>query len=315
MALTAAQQKVARLIYQSGIRAGLTPARARELVAASYAESGLNPGARNKSSGAAGLFQLLSSGYVQRANKMGGVYNPQANINAILPNYVGYWKSHPNAAPGAAGRDVELSGEGAGFYSSPLSLLGNLGGGGVATGAVPAAGTPGPRPGSAPDTLNNPMLNALVAGKPINFLDMPTPAPQSQLAAAATGPTTRRAATQGPVGGTHAGGLAEAFYDPLGSYDNGHFGGAIGGHSDHVHLSITNPQTMLTAISYATAHGLRVGENPYVGKVYPVHVKGSFHYRDFPGRYRGKQLGEAIDVTGNPAAMAAFYKWATRSLR
>lgn len=105
--------------------------------------------------------------------------------------------------------------------------------------------------------------------------------------------------------------LAEAFYDPLGSWDNGKFGGPIGGHSDHVHLSITNPQAMLTAIQTAQAMGLRVGENPYVGQVHRVHVNDSFHYRNFSGKYNGKKLGEAIDVSGDPAKMAAFYRWAT----
>jgi hypothetical protein len=72
---------------------------------------------------------------------------------------------------------------------------------------------------------------------------------------------------------------------------------------------------MLAAIRQAQAMGLNVGENPYVGGVAPVHVHGSFHYQDFPGRYGGKQLGKAIDVSGNPQAMAAFYKWATSNLR
>lgn len=111
------------------------------------------------------------------------------------------------------------------------------------------------------------------------------------------------------------GSLAEAFYDPLGSWDNGKFGGPIGHHSDHVHLSITNPQAMIEAIRYAQAHGLNVGENPYVGAVHPVHVKDSFHYRDFAGKYGGRQLGEAIDVSGAAPRMAAYYKWATANLR
>lgn len=108
-------------------------------------------------------------------------------------------------------------------------------------------------------------------------------------------------------------GLAEAFYDPLGQYDNGRFSSkGIGGHSDHVHLSITNPQGMLTAINQAKQMGLHVGENPYVGSVDPhVHVHNSFHYRTMPGTYHGRHLGEAIDVSGNPQQMAAFYKWAT----
>lgn len=112
------------------------------------------------------------------------------------------------------------------------------------------------------------------------------------------------------------GGLAEAFYDPLGQWDNGRFSKqGIGGHTDHVHLSITNPQSMLFAIKKAQQLGLHVGENPYVGDVNPVHVKGSFHYRDFPGEYNGKKLGEAIDVSGDPKLMSAFFRWALANLR
>jgi hypothetical protein len=108
-----------------------------------------------------------------------------------------------------------------------------------------------------------------------------------------------------------SGGLVEAFYDPLGSYDNGKFGGPIGGHTDHVHLSITNPQIMLQAISIAQQMGLNVGENPYVGTVHSVHVDGSYHYKDFPGLYNGRKLGMAIDVSGAASQMASFYRLIT----
>ena len=106
-------------------------------------------------------------------------------------------------------------------------------------------------------------------------------------------------------------GLAEAFYDPLGSFNDGSFGGPIGGHSDHVHVSDTDPQGMLRAIALARALGLNVGENPYVGGVAPVHVTGSYHYRDFPGLYNGKTLGEGADVSGSPDLMAQYYRAVT----
>jgi cell wall-associated NlpC family hydrolase len=94
----------------------------------------------NARSGAGGLFQLLSPGYRQRAQQLGGIQNPRANALAILPDYQRYWRQHPGAAPGEAGRDVERSGAGAGFYSRGLSQLGNLGGG----------PTPAPSPAQAP---------------------------------------------------------------------------------------------------------------------------------------------------------------------
>jgi|SRR5215471_2987405 len=143
MALSRSQQQMAGTIYSIARSKGLNDARAREMVAASYAESGLNPSIRNKSSGATGLFQLLSSGYVNRANQLGGVTNPRANTLAIVGDYANYWKAHPNAAPGEAARDVERSGEGAGFYSAPLGLIGDK------FGAVPAAGAAAPVAGAA----------------------------------------------------------------------------------------------------------------------------------------------------------------------
>jgi hypothetical protein len=147
-----------------GRKAGLPENRALELVAAAYAESGLNPSIRNKTSGAAGLFQLLSPGYVQRAQAMGGVDNPAANTKAILGDYVSYWKSHPNAAPGEAGRDVERSGEGASFYSNPLALLGAqkaAGGSSSGGGAVAAVPPPALTGGANLDTLRGNLAMAM----------------------------------------------------------------------------------------------------------------------------------------------------------
>ena len=113
-----------------------------------------------------------------------------------------------------------------------------------------------------------------------------------------------------------SGALAEAFYDPLGQWDNGRFSTkGIGGHSDHVHLSVTNPQVMMAAIAHAKQAGLSVGENPYVGHVAPVHVPHSFHYRTFPGMYNGRHLGQGIDVSGDPDSMAGYFKWALANLR
>lgn len=138
-------QQNARLVYNLGVQHGLSPARARELVAAAYEESGLNAGINNRQgSGAAGLFQLLSSGYVSRAKKLGGVYNPKANTLAILPAYVRYWQQHPNARPGEGAAAVEASGQGAGFYARHLGRFAQVGGGDA--GPVPR---PSPLPGLA----------------------------------------------------------------------------------------------------------------------------------------------------------------------
>lgn len=114
----------AQLAFVDGLRGGLNPQQAADFASAQYGESGFNPTARNTSSGAAGLYQLLSSGYVNRANQLGGVFNPQANIEAILPSYRSFYQSHPGAVtPGLAGSDVELSGEPASYYAQGYQHL------------------------------------------------------------------------------------------------------------------------------------------------------------------------------------------------
>jgi hypothetical protein len=116
-------------------------------------------------------------------------------------------------------------------------------------------------------------------------------------------------------GVTGSGYLVEAFYDPEGQFNNGAYSPqGIGGHKNHVHLSITDPQAMLLAIQTARKFGLAVTENPYVGPVHGGHVTDSYHYRTFPGKYNGKSLGMAIDVSGDPAKMRAFFWWAVRNL-
>lgn len=123
MALTPQQQQTALRLEQTAIRGGASPDRARELALVAFHESSLDPAARNKTSGAAGLLQLLSPGYVQKAQKLGGVDDPDANVNAILPDYLAYWKQHPGAPVGAAGAAVERSGQGAGWYGAGLDQI------------------------------------------------------------------------------------------------------------------------------------------------------------------------------------------------
>lgn len=135
------------LAYNDAIQKGATPAQATDFASVQYGESGFSPTALNKSSGAAGLYQLLSQGYVNRANQMGGVMNPQANIEAILPNYMSYYQSHPGTpVPGAAGSAVEASGEPASYYAQGYQHL--PGAPNVATGsAMPVApAVPGATP-------------------------------------------------------------------------------------------------------------------------------------------------------------------------
>lgn len=86
-------------------------------------------------------------------------------------------------------------------------------------------------------------------------------------------------------------------------------GGPTHSTGPHIHAAFTDPNLELAAIGWAQGHGLHVGENPYVGSMPAggVHAPHSYHYRDFPGRYNGRKLGQAIDVSG--ATADAFYKW------
>jgi hypothetical protein len=106
-----------------------------------------------------------------------------------------------------------------------------------------------------------------------------------------------------PSGGGKAKGLAELFYDPMGGWDNGKQIGAIGGHSDHVHIG-GQPETVLSLARAAEKMGLAVRENKKFDPVDPVHTQGSWHYR-FGG------TGGA-DISGDPKKMAAFTKFVLR---
>jgi len=132
----------ALLAYQMAIQQGATPAQAKDFASVQYGESGFDPtNWYGKSQGkpyvegktAAGLYQLLSQGYIDKAKALGGVFNPRANIGAILPDYLSYYRSHPGAiVPGAAGAAVEKSGENAAYYAQGYQHLPGMptGGGG-----------------------------------------------------------------------------------------------------------------------------------------------------------------------------------------
>jgi hypothetical protein len=76
--------------------------------------------------------------------------------------------------------------------------------------------------------------------------------------------------------------------------------GFVSGHEDHVHVG-AGPKTIVELGKLAQSMGLHVGENPHFGKVNPVHVQNSLHYRN-----------EAIDVSGDPARMRAYARRVAR---
>jgi RHS repeat-associated protein len=109
------------IINAVGLVNGLSQSEAMQMVAAVYCESSLNASLVN-SIGADSLIQLYSNGYKMIANKLGGVLNPVANTEAILPAYQTYWTNNPNA-PSGAGAAVEVSGYHGSWYSAPIATL------------------------------------------------------------------------------------------------------------------------------------------------------------------------------------------------
>lgn len=105
--------------------------------------------------------------------------------------------------------------------------------------------------------------------------------------------------------------IAEMYYDPGISLDSGKRVGAIGGHGDHVHVASTNGDTMMELYRLAQSMGLRVGEFDGFEHVDPVHAKGSYHYSDTKTS-KGRKVGEAMDVSGDPKKMAAFNRAVAR---
>lgn len=200
-----------------------------------------------------------------------------------------------------------------------LSRLGNLPvDGGVAqsaeqgtfnpkvAGSIPAALTGGDR--------RSAILQALIRGDDPHDVIQSLPGMRETPSARTIGPSpnpTSRATvpTQGAVLPSVAGkGIRELIYDPVGSvFDGVRSDKAYGGHGSHLHFAGKTPQQMLTAIQIAQALGLTVRENPYTDPVDPVHSKNSHHYRVFPGLYKGRKLGEAADISGDPAKLRTLF--------
>jgi murein DD-endopeptidase MepM/ murein hydrolase activator NlpD len=268
MALSARQLQMARYIMGLAAQRGLGPGRQRELAAASYAESGLDPQSVNRSSGAAGLFQLLSSGYRQKAQQLGGLHDPRANTLAILPNYLSYWRQHPRAAPGEAGRDVEISGMGSEFYARPLSLI--PGGGTAPITAGMAAAPRGVGPATAVPAAAAPLDRGAIIrqaflgqlqGKPFSLLDLMRQLREQRTAVAAQ-PVAARP-TAGQAAARTAAGVApsdKGRADPL-------KGPIIGRPYEGTHADIPNWESQ-RAIDVAAPIGSPV-YSPFAGSIGP----------------------------------------------
>lgn len=225
------------------------------------------------------------------------------------------------ASAGQIGQAVENSPWGTG--GGVLRVLGEPGG-------APAAG-PGPAPagpGPSADTGDSrrdftlSLISSIGQHDTKSSIDALTKLRRQQaMSAFAPGAAPPSGAEPGPGPSHDAGagdvGLEELIYDPMGQsiFDGTVKPGAYGGHSDHLHYANDNPAAVLAAIRRAQALRLRVGENPYTDRVDPVHTEGSWHYKTFRGRYGGRRLGEAADISGNPAALKKLYRWLAANYR
>jgi hypothetical protein len=118
-------------------------------------------------------------------------------------------------------------------------------------------------------------------------------------------PALRPVASNGGPRPFQVGNIAELLHEGV--------GGPTHSTGEHIHVASTSPQVMLALIAEAQRRGLSARENPYVDPVDPVHAPHSFHKRTFPGRYHGRRLGEAVDVSG--PGMGGYEAWVRRTYR
>lgn len=97
-------------------------------------------------------------------------------------------------------------------------------------------------------------------------------------------------------------GLHEAFFDPVGGYDEGTSIGAIGGHGTHMHYG-GNPAAIrrIVRLAQRPKWGFTVREYAPVDPVDPVHTEGSWHYK------HGGRGGADISG-GTTQQMAKFFR-------
>lgn len=319
-------------------KAGFTGEGLRTAYAIMRRESGGNPGAYNPKAETGdqsyGLFQINMLGNLGPARrKQFGLtrneelYNPLRNAQIAYQMSKGgtdwgAWAYGPNAYRDAPGLNElvekyksEFPGAARGVTAMPSAT-------GVSS--VPSFGG-GPDGSGTQFAIN--FINQIVANRRLKsrgqydaeaqkmqmvgmLMQQRQQALQRQSVSYSGGTPTPPAAAVAATGGDSGGALRELFYDPLGAYDEGKFISPIGGHTDHVHASINDPQAMIAAIKLAQSMGLRASENPYAehSAVEPVHTEGSYHYQYFPGMYEGWKLGKGLDVSGDPEKMAAYYR-------
>lgn len=295
-------------------------------------ESGFNPGARS-GAGAVGIAQIVPRYHPDvdpntPGNQAAGA-NPVVDLNyaaQLDKNLINKYGSVERALSaynsGRPDKYLDPNFAGGQTYNYVRSILSRGQYGSRNAGVPPspsnppsprAGGVPSPIPG-APLSAGNPLLQIIQSTRkslgmeprkndPLSTLLAQRSASQPQPSAqplpytpGTPAPFQTLPARQGQTGG---GSIVELLHEGV--------GGPTHSTGEHIHVALSSPQAELAAIQEAQRRGLSVRENPYTDPVDPVHTRNSYHYRTFPGRYGGKQLGQAADVSG--PGMSAYEAW------
>lgn len=249
-----------------------------------------------------------SYGFRQQRESIYGRDNLQTQINNFFDEWEQFDK--PGFNPGQTAANVQRPAEQyRGRYAQHIAEAKKLlagqgfhGGGGQAPEAVMAT----PEGANIFETLANFNQNTLDQSNPMNQTLQQGWDLLAQLSGNKGQPVQTGASAILPGKGKPGAirrGLHEAFYDPVGGYDEGKNIGAIGGHGDHAHFG-GNPAAIAAIVRRAQRNNLTVREYAPVDPVDPVHTEGSWH-----DRYGGRG---AADISGDPDALAAFFRRITR---
>lgn len=278
---------VKRLIIQKARKYGLDPAA---VLAVAMGEGGLRWGAVGDNGTSFGPFQLHVGGALPKGKDARWANSPAGLDYAIRTMSKTAKGLKGEAAVNAIIRDFERPADPDTSVSRAVARLGSLKavGGRVATSplAMPAGLPPqAPSrsltgvPAQAMGTLND--IFAKVGLAPLDIVgDLPLPQPAAlSVPGAPPAPIVPGAPAQPPP--LKPGKLPK----------------------------LPKLNLMMTAIQKAQAMGLSVRENSFVDPVDPVHTKGSDHYKTI-GTRKGRKVSGAIDVSGDPKKMRAFFEWA-----
>lgn len=270
-----------------------------------------------------GPFQMNDAGGVLtgRPGNHRAFAESRQGINAALDSMAKVARGlHGRAAVSAIATRYERPANPGAEISDAMAHYGHVSGGGGSSPGLALAGrlgASGGLPGASQGGAQNPMFAALLeSSNELAAGHLPDPnttimalAAARQQAAQPSAPAQQLAGQVQGGGGAGTHGINELFYDPIGAIKNGSHIAAVGGHSDHVHVSLHSENAQKAAIAQAQRMGLHVGQD-LNSNVTQVHVKDSYHYR----HYRpGDPLREAADVSGNPNSMAAYYRWVARN--